>query len=269
MQSSLATMRRVAYEGLDARTPRKAVVLHTNGFDATAGSLFSGFSKNARGDNGPDFLHVGAHFQVKNDGTIEQYVDTDLSIGHAFAANSFAIGIETEDDGHCLRAWTDAQVDSIVALLRELGIPPKLLEETASDGIGWHRKFDSWNKNNHACPCDTRQEQITSRILPELEDDMSKANEYFEKLERDGVDPSQYSAVVRFEWGYQRGLRRRPLGTADAADPVKKAGFEHGVKEATASRTPRPRVPTPRTGASTRRGREGSTSRSAKSRGSR
>jgi N-acetylmuramoyl-L-alanine amidase len=247
MHSSLATFRRVPYVGLHNRLPRKAVVLHTNGFDATGGSLFSGFSKNARGENGPEKVHIGAHFQVKNDGTIEQYVDTDLSIGHAFDANSFAIGIETEDGGHCLTAWTDAQVDSIVALLRELGVPPKLLEETSSDGVGWHRKFDSWNQNNHACPCDTRQDQILARILPELEDDMSKANEYFEQLERDGVNPVQYSTVVRFEWGYQRGLRRRPLGTADAADPVKKAGFEHGAKEAAASRTPQPRVPTPRT----------------------
>jgi hypothetical protein len=245
MLSSLAHVRLVPYVGLHARTSNKAAVLHTNGFDATDGSLFSGFSKNASGANGPEKLHLGAHFQVKNDGSIEQYVPTDLSIGHAFDANSFAIGIETEDDGQCLKSWTDEQVDSIVALLRELGVPPKLLQETASDGVGWHRKFDSWNHNNHACPCDTRQAQIESRILPELEDDMSKANEYFERLERDGVNPSQYSTVVRFEWGYQRGLRKRPLGPMDAEDSIKKAGFERGLKEANAMRTPTPRVPTP------------------------
>jgi hypothetical protein len=171
--------------------------------------------------------------------------DADLSIGHAFDANSFAIGIETEDDGHCLRRWTDAQVDSIVALLQELGVPPTVLEETPSEGVGWHRQFDSWNQSNHACPCDTRQGQIMSRILPGLEDDMSKANEYFERLESDGVDPRQYSTVVRFEWGYQRGLRKRPLGATDAQDPVKKAGFERGAKEAAALRAPGPRVPSP------------------------
>jgi hypothetical protein len=245
MQSNLATVKLVPYVGLSRRSPRKAAVLHTNGFDATNGSLFSGFSRNASGANGPKKLHVGAHFQIKNDGAIEQYVDTDLSIGHAWDANSFAIGIETEDDGHCRKRWTDAQVDSSVALLFELGVPPKLLEETPSDGVGWHRQYDSWNLSGHSCPCTARQLQVTSAILPGLEEEMSKSNEYFEQLEKDGVDPRQYSTVVRFQWGYQRGLRKRPLGATDAQDDVKMAGFEHGAKAAAARRTPEPSVPTP------------------------
>jgi hypothetical protein len=171
--------------------------------------------------------------------------DTDLSIGHAWDANSFAIGIETEDDGHCRKRWTDAQVDSIVALLFELGVPPKLLVETPSDGVGWHRQYDSWNLSGHSCPCTARQLQVTSSILPGLEEEMSKSNEYFEQLEKDGVDPRQYSTVVRFQWGYQRGLRKRPLGATDAQDDVKMAGFEHGAKAAAARRTPEPSVPTP------------------------
>jgi hypothetical protein len=248
MLSSLATVKLVPYVGLSRRTPRKAAVLHTNGFDATNGSLFSGFSKHASGADGPKYLHVGAHFQVKNDGSIEQYVDTDKSIGHAWDANAFAIGIETEDDGHCRKKWTDAQVNAIVALLFELGVPPKLLEQTPSDGVGWHRQYDSWNLSKHSCPCDARQMQVTSEIIPGLEEEMSKSNDYFEQLERDGVDPRQYSTVVRFEWGYQRGLRKRPLGATDAQDEVKVAGFEQGAKEAALRRTPEPLVPTPARG---------------------
>jgi hypothetical protein len=244
--SSLAKVKIVPYVGLGRRSANKAAVLHTNDGNTSDGSLFSVFSGNASGAHGPDKLQLGAHFQVKNDGTIEQYVDTDLSVGHAFAANAFAIGIETEDNGNCMRSWTDAQVNSIAALLFELGVPPQLLEETPSDGVGWHRQFDSWNQSGHTCPCDTRQRQITEEVLPGLEEEMSKSNEYFEQLERDGVDPGQYSAVVRFEWGYQRGIRKRPLAPTDALDPLKKAGFEHGAKEAAALRTPGPRVPTPR-----------------------
>jgi hypothetical protein len=243
--SSLATVKLVPYVGLHRRTPRKAAVLHTNGFDATNGSLFSGFSRNASGARGPDYAHVGAHFQVKNDGSIEQYIDSDLSVGHAWDANSFAIGIETEDDGQCRKKWTDAQVDSIVALLFELGVPPKLLEQTPSDGVGWHRQYDSWNLSKHSCPCIARQLQVTSDIIPGLEEEMSKSNDYFEQLEKDGIDPGQYSTVVRFQWGYQRGIRKRPLGPTDAQDDVKVAGFEHGAKEVAALRALEPTVPAP------------------------
>jgi hypothetical protein len=223
---------------LHPRTEHKAAVLHTNGFDAPDGSLFSGFSKNASGGNGLDKLHVGAHFQVKNDGSIEQYVETDLTIGHAFAANAFAIGIETEDDGNCLKRWTVAQVESIIALLEELGVPPQRLKETPSDGFGWHRLFPSWNLSGHSCPCDTRVAQITEEIIPGLEDEVGKATEYFERLEKDGVNPRQYSAVVRFEWGYQQGLRNKPLRPGDARDQIKKAGFERGKAEARGRREP-------------------------------
>jgi N-acetylmuramoyl-L-alanine amidase-like protein len=256
MLSSLATVKLVPYVGLGRRSPRKAAVLHTNGGNAPNGSLFSLFSGNASGAHGTKKLHLGAHFQIKNDGSIEQYVDTDLSVGHAWDANSFAVGIETQDDNQCRKRWTDAQVDSIVALLMELGVPPKLLEQTPSDGVGWHRQYDSWNLSKHSCPCDTRQMQVTSAIIPGLEDELSKSNDYFEQLERDGVDPRQYSTVVRFEWGYQRGIRKRPLGETDAQDDVKVAGFEHGVKEAEALRAgmPGPRVPTPGRGGTERRG---------------
>jgi hypothetical protein len=238
MQSKLAQFRRVPYVDLRRRTKHKAAVLHTNGVDASDGSLFGAFSRNASGASGPDKLHVGAHFQVKKDGSIEQYVETELSIGHAFAANAFAIGIETEDDGHCLKRWTAAQVESIIALLEELGVPPQKLKETPSDGIGWHRLFPSWNRNNHACPCDTREAQIKKEIIPGLEDEVGKATEYFTRLEKDGLNPRQYSAVVRFEWGYQQGLRNRPLAPGDAQDQVKKAGFERGKAEASARREP-------------------------------
>jgi hypothetical protein len=127
-------------------------------------------------------------------------------------------------------------------------VPPKLLEQTPSDGVGWHRQYDSWNLSKHSCPCDARQMQVTSEIIPGLEEEMSKSNDYFEQLERDGVDPRQYSTVVRFEWGYQRGLRKRPLGATDAQDEVKVAGFEQGAKEAALRRTPEPLVPTPARG---------------------
>ena len=156
-----AVFRPAGYVGLSQRSSNRAAVMHTNGF-ATI-SLFSAWHKRALAGS-----TKGSHFQVTNDGTVEQYVDTDFAIGHAFDANAFAVGIETQDDGDCHKEWTDAQITGILAILFELQVPAQILEETSSDGVGWHRQFDAWNHNGHECPCDQRQEQITSVIVPSL-----------------------------------------------------------------------------------------------------
>lgn len=166
MKSKHAHWRRVPYVGLHARQPRKAVVLHTNG--GGSGSLFGWFSGNARGDHGAANRHVGAQFQVMRDGKAEQYVDTDDVIYHAYGASEWAVGIETEDDGDPSKPWTPQQIRAIVAICRELGVPGQLLKESASDGVGWHEQYPSWNKTAHACPGKVREKQIREQAIPAL-----------------------------------------------------------------------------------------------------
>ena len=166
MRSTLAAWRKVPYTGLHKRSPRRAVVIHTNG--GGSGSLFGWFSGNARGDHGSANRHVGAQFQVMRDGSAEQYVDTDDVIYHAYGASEWAIGIETEDDGDPSKPWTASQVGTIIRLCRELGVPGQLLKETPSDGVGWHEQYPSWNKTAHRCPGPVRERQIRDVILPAL-----------------------------------------------------------------------------------------------------
>jgi N-acetylmuramoyl-L-alanine amidase-like protein len=161
--------RPVAYRGLSNRLQRQAVVLHTNGAPVSGGSLYTYWKSIAASGR-----TLGAHFQIARSGRIEQYVDTDYVLGHAWDANRFAIGIETEDQGHPERPWTDAQVNAIVALLKELKVPDKLLSVTPSDGLGWHAQYADWNKSHHSCPGVVRVGQIHKEVRPRLgEDEMT------------------------------------------------------------------------------------------------
>lgn len=166
MRSVNATWRPVAYTGLHKRSPRRAVVLHTNG--GGSGSMWGYFSGNARGDHGADNRHVGAQFQVMRTGLAEQYVDTELVIYHAYGASEWAIGIETEDDGNPAKPWTPEQIKTIIRICRENGVPGQLLKETPSDGVGWHEQYPSWNKLAHSCPGKVREQQIREQIIPAL-----------------------------------------------------------------------------------------------------
>lgn len=160
MISDLATWKPVAYKGLSKRTKNKAAVLHTNGAPAPDG-LYSYYSTlAAKGQE-------GAHFQVFMDGRAEQYVDTDFVVGHAWDANPFAVGIETEDEGK-QQPWTTAQTNTIIALLKELGVPPQVLPEHGGDGVGYHQEYPSWNRSLHNCPGTDRRNQVSTVIIPGL-----------------------------------------------------------------------------------------------------
>lgn len=163
MRSRHATWRPVAYTGLHGRQSRRAVILHTNGGPCDHGSLFGFWSQIAASGK-----HIGAHFQVATGGRAEQYVDTTQVIYHAYSASEWAVGIETEDDGHPDTPWTQAQLDTIIAICRELSIPGKLLADGPSDGVGWHEQYADWNRDGHHCPGTVREHQIRTLILPAL-----------------------------------------------------------------------------------------------------
>lgn len=164
VHSAHATWRPVPYEGLHARQNHRAVLLHTNGGGTDKGSLYGFWTGIARRGQ-----HVGAHFQVATNGHAEQYVDTDQVIYHAFSASEWAVGIETEDDGHPSTPWTDAQLTTIIAICHELHVPGRILTSPQpADGIGWHEQFVDWNHDGHQCPGHVRELQIRRVILPAL-----------------------------------------------------------------------------------------------------
>jgi hypothetical protein len=216
-----ADYRKVPYKGLKPRTKKKAAVAHTNGSKGPiAGSLFGWWSQVATSGS-----QVGAHVQVMKSGKVEQYVDTDLIVYHAFAASDFAVGIETEDDGAPSTAWTDAQMEGIVAVLQELEVPALILPDRAADGLGWHEQYDTWNENKHDCPSTTREGQILTEIIPALRgggDDVKWTGE-------------EYDAQAAV-WGEQRRWKGVAKPTAYTAGDGKNrldsavAGWEYADK---------------------------------------
>lgn len=169
MWSSHATKRPVPYTGLHARQPHRAALIHTNGGGTDKGSLYGWWTAGARGQRGPDNRHVGAQFQVMLTGHAEQYVDSSLVVYHAYDASEWAFAIEVEDENHPERPMTDAQLATIVAILREHRVPGRLLTSTSpADGVGWHEQFPQWNKTGHHCPGGIREQQIRNEIIPAL-----------------------------------------------------------------------------------------------------
>jgi len=141
----------------------RAVILHTA--VSSAPSLFDFFQNNS---------DLESHFYVRDDGVIEQYMDTGIRADANKNANSFAVSIETQDGGQIV-PWTSAQVDALVRLCDWLctthGIPRRQIPAWDSSGIGWHVQFGApgpWTPVNKSCPGGPRIDQTRNTIIPRV-----------------------------------------------------------------------------------------------------
>lgn len=173
-----------------AITPR-SIALHTGVTNQT--SLYSFFNGRSQG--------VESHFYVREDGTVEQYIDTAKRADCQLDGNNYAVSIETWDgagrvwDGAAVAKipqWNAAQVDALVDLMawicRTHDIPATKCPSWDGEGIGYHSQFTGgpkrWNEH-HACPGPARIGQVPTLIAktktalagaatqPAPEDDMS------------------------------------------------------------------------------------------------
>jgi len=93
-------------------------------------------------------LRVSAHFLVRRDGALIQFVPIHLRAWHAGASrwrararcNDFSIGIELE--GTPERAFTDAQYETLAPLVRALRSAVPLREIAAHSDVAPGRKID-------------------------------------------------------------------------------------------------------------------------------
>lgn len=122
-------------------TERNRINLHTAVTNAS--SLYGMFSKAGA---------ACSHFYVREDGTVEQYIDTDRYSAADLEGNDATISIETWD-GYTGRPgwqpppWTPKQVAALVALCRWIcathDIPVRIAQDAkvgaSSRGISWHR----------------------------------------------------------------------------------------------------------------------------------
>lgn len=176
-----ATWRPLTVNYTKQKTTKHRVILHTSA-SATAASLHGWFSTPAAASS--------SHFHVADDGSVEQYIDTDHVSWASGNGNADSISVETQGDG--TKPWTSAQGEAIVALLvwahKTHGVPLTQMQSSkaGTKGIGWHRlgvdgEFpalpsilagrpqrgggESWSRaRGKTCPGDDRIQQIPNII---------------------------------------------------------------------------------------------------------
>lgn len=168
--------------------------------------------------NGPSG-GVESHFYVRSSGVVEQYRDTAYQADAEAGGNNYAISIETA--GLAGGTWNVAQIAAIVALIRWAcdthGIPARVLDSPTGHGIGWHSQWPTWNPDSHDCPGAARVGQITSTIIPALN-------------QEDNVTPADISAIADAVWSKQ--FARGGTGPAAACDWVADTRIIVGVIDA-------------------------------------
>ena len=161
MQIPGCVWRPTSWHAGERRNPRRAMMLHTNGGGTANGSLFGFFDGNAAAG-------VESHVQIMWSGESEQYCDTDYVAWTGYGGSLYALGIETQDDGNPNTPWTARQVAEIVRIGKVFNVPPQLLGDSPSDGVGWHSLYHDWNLGGHNCVGAVRVSQIHGLVMPGL-----------------------------------------------------------------------------------------------------
>lgn len=154
-----------------------------------------------------------AHFYIAEDGSVEQYVDTNVRASAELDGNHDCIGVESWDGATGFHgtdgpAWNDAQVEAAAQLAawvnKTHGIPLRrlLTSRPGSTGVGWHRLGidgdfpqpagqllggrvsggETWTTSpGKICPGDSKIRGVVDEIIPraiEIQqgDDMSAAD---------------------------------------------------------------------------------------------
>jgi N-acetyl-anhydromuramyl-L-alanine amidase AmpD len=104
---------------------------------------------------------VSSHFQVMKDGSLLQYVDTDVASWCQSSGNYSYLSVETE--GYHTEAFTPAQVETFARLMawahQVHEIPLTLADVVGQRGLGWHGMGGkSWGGHT-SCPGEPRKAQ--------------------------------------------------------------------------------------------------------------
>jgi hypothetical protein len=199
-----------------AMSKARRLVLHTAVSDSD--SLFGLF-------NTPG--NPVAHFYVREDGTLEQYVDTDIRSSAVLEGNYDSITVESWDGGpgkfHGTDGppWTEAQLDALAALAKwcseKHGIPLRQLPSSLSgtSGVGWHRQGidgnfppgilagrvpngEHWSPSaGKSCPGDTRIRQVVDEVIPRAKGDEMSAQDIKDLKAAQVTQADRIIAVVR------------------------------------------------------------------------
>jgi len=122
--------------------------------------------------NSPGIV-LESHFYISEDGTIYQYMDTNVRADANVDANAFAVSIETWDGGNTPDSWgwNPAQLKSLKRLILWVcnvhGIKKAPAQTWNGGGIGGHNWFpEPWADGPRGCPGTARNAQLRNEIIP-------------------------------------------------------------------------------------------------------
>jgi hypothetical protein len=111
-----------------------------------------------------------SHFGLDYDGSMGQFLDTNVRADANVSANYHAISMESAANVGNTNKWTPAQVKEIAQLMawahRTHGIPARICRNATDPGFGVHNMFSSWSGGGTACPGSLRTAQFKSEIWP-------------------------------------------------------------------------------------------------------
>lgn len=115
-------------------------------------------------------VNTESHFGLDYDGSMGQYLDTNVRADANVSANNRAVAIETASNLAASNAWTDAQIKALAEwmawLHRTHGIPARICRNSADPGFGVHRMFADWSGGGTNCPGTVRTGQFKNVVFP-------------------------------------------------------------------------------------------------------
>lgn len=142
--------------------------------------------------NSPGIV-LESHFYIAEDGTIYQYMDTNIRADANVDANAFAVSIETWDGGNTPDSWgwNSAQLFALKKLIKWIcdthGIKKAPAQTWNGGGIGGHNWFpEPWADGPRGCPGTERNRQLREDIIPAVASG---------KIEEEDMTPAQDAAL--------------------------------------------------------------------------
>ena len=114
-----------------------------------------------------------SHWFIDRDGTVEQYVSANMRADANYRANSWALSVETADDGNPdTTPWTPQQITALARLAlwchQHHGVPLRRTRNVWDSGINGHSSHGApslWtNARGKTCPGKVRKKQIPEVI---------------------------------------------------------------------------------------------------------
>lgn len=122
-----------------------------------------------------DSTNLESHFGLDFDGSLGQFIGTQTKADANYSANrrpdgTGAVSIETASNLKHTDAWTQAQIEVLIALgvwlHRTHDIPLRVCRSASDPGFGYHRLFAAWSVGGTDCPGDARVRQFHDVVFP-------------------------------------------------------------------------------------------------------